>query len=53
MAEISKDGSFSTPPGNTLLRQPQIMAEVPKVALFNYMLVQGESIAPNQSQEVA
>jgi len=29
------------------------LAQVPKVALVNYTLGQGESSAPNQSQEVA
>jgi len=41
------------PPECSLLRQPQILAEVPKEALVNYILGQGESIAANQSQEVA
>jgi len=51
LAENSNDGSLLTPPEVSLL--PHILAEVPKVALVNYMSGQGEGIAPNQSQEVA
>jgi len=51
LAENSNDGRLLKPPESSLLRQPKIMAEVPIVVLVNYMSGQGESIAPNQSQE--
>jgi len=53
LAETSNDGGLLTPPEGSWLRQPKILAECPKVALFNYLLGQGESIAAIQSQEMA